>query len=109
MRRITKSPAVAMRRLVEALEARGIRVELAKREGGRAIVLCRDGRRRVEFRPHRSRLNLDLLFGIARAPSQVRGAGMTWREIRDTTRYAAILPWEEVHAKRVRARKGVGR
>lgn len=108
MKRITKSPAVALGRLVEALAERGIRVELERQPETthRAIVLRRDGRRRVAFQPHRSRLNLDLLFGIALASPRARGAGMSWAEIRVVTRYAAILPWEEVHAKRVRSRRG---
>lgn len=106
MKRITKSPTTAMRRLVEALAARGFRVELRKREGGRAIVLRREGVRRVvEFAAHGARLNLWLLLGIARAPKKVRGAGMTWAEIREVTRWAPILPWEEVHAKRAKARR----
>lgn len=106
MKRITNSPTLAMRRLVEALDARGFRVELKKKDKGRAIVLRRDGVRRVvEFQPHNSRTNLWLLFQVAAAGKNVRGAGMTWREIREVTRWAPILPFEEVHAKRIRAKQ----
>ena len=107
--RVTASPTVALKRLVAALDARGFHVELRKRMGatGRSMVLRRDGVRRVvEFAPHTTRLNLWLLFGIATASVNVRGAGMTWGEVREVTRWAPILPWEEVARTKVSRRKG---
>lgn len=92
-RQQTSSPATALRRLIEELAKRGIKVELRTKRGtkGKSIVVRRDGRRRVvEFWPHTSKVNLDLLWQLARASTSVGGGGMGHREIQGVTGYSIL-------------------
>lgn len=100
--RETGAPATALRRLVEALVARGVRVELRKRDGKQTIILEREGWRRVAYSPHRAERNFELLEAIALLSPQIGGAGMSRSEVAESTGYSQAARDEAKERRRIR-------